>query len=78
MEEQGKTQIDVGDGAAIPRKGDQGLVSAWWIAIVFTVVLLIALPLIKPDPYLTILRFIPDGILITFQVTIPQFFWRSS
>ena len=70
MEEQGKTQIDVGDGAAIPRKGDQGLVSAWWIAIVFTVVLLIALPLIKPDPYLTILRFIPDGILITFQVTI--------
>ncbi|MGI6639483.1 MAG: amino acid ABC transporter permease [Desulfobulbus sp.] len=64
------TQIHVGDGAAIPHRGDRGLVSAWWIAFIGALTLLVLLPLYKPDPYLAIIRFIPDGILITFQVTI--------
>ena len=70
MTERESPQIDVGDGAAIPRRDDRGLVSAWWIALCGAVLLLILLPLLKPDPYLAILRFIPDGILITFQVTV--------
>ncbi len=70
MNEQGSQQINVGDGAAIPRRDDKGLVSAWWIALGGAVLLLILLPLLKPDPYLAILRFIPDGIWVTFKVTI--------
>ena len=70
MQEQQVAKIEVGDGAAIPNPEDRGLVSAWWIALVGTVSLLVLLPLVKPDPYLRILRFVPDGILITFQVTV--------
>ncbi len=69
------TKIDVGDGAAIPSPEDKGLVSAWWVALVGTVGLLTALPIIKPDPYLTILKFVPDGIVVTFQVTIFAIFF---
>ncbi len=69
-QERAQTQITVGDGAAIPRREDRGLFSAWWIALLGGVALLILLPLLKPDPYLDIIRFIPDGIVITFQVTI--------
>ena len=63
-------KIDIGDGAAIPDPKDKGLVSAWWIALSGTIGLLIILPLIKPDPYGKVLQFIPDGILVTFEVTI--------
>ena len=63
-------KIEIGDGAAIPDPKDKGLFSAWWIALIGTVSLMIILPLVKPDPYLNILRFVPDGILVTFQVTI--------
>jgi len=63
-------KIDIGDGAAIPDPKDKGLVSAWWIALSGTLGLLIILPLIKPDPYGKVLQFIPDGILVTFEVTI--------
>ncbi|WP_028585735.1 amino acid ABC transporter permease [Desulfogranum mediterraneum] len=70
MSDQDVKKIEVGDGAAIPSPDDKGLVSAWWIALIGTLILVIALPLVQPDPYLKILKFIPDGILITFQVTI--------
>lgn len=70
MQEQEVAKIEVGDGAAIPTPDDRGLVSAWWIALIGAVALLVFLPVIKPDPYLNILRFVPDGILITFQVTV--------
>jgi polar amino acid transport system permease protein len=63
-------KIDVGEGAAVPDPSDKGLISAWWIALIGTISLMVILPLVKPDPYLNILRFVPDGILVTFQVTI--------
>ena len=69
MSEQEK-KIEIGDGAAIPDPEDRGLISAWWIALIGTVSLLIILPLLKPDPYARILSFVPDGILVTFKVTI--------
>ncbi|MFP7754212.1 amino acid ABC transporter permease [Thermodesulfobacteriota bacterium B35] len=66
----GVEKIEIGDGAAIPVPEDRGLLSAWWIALCGTIGLLIVLPLVKPDPYADILRFVPDGILVTFEVTI--------
>ena len=65
-----KKIIEVGDGAAIPKSEDKGLVSAWWVAVIGTVGLLVFLPLSKPDPYARILSFVPDGILVTFEVTL--------
>ncbi len=63
-------KIDIGDGAAIPCPKDKGLFSAWWIALIGTITLLIILPIVKPDPYADILKFLPDGIWVTFKVTI--------
>lgn len=65
-----KITIDVGDGAAIPRKQDIGLFNAWWIALIGALCLIAYLSLFKPDPYWRILKFLPDGVVVTFQVTI--------
>lgn len=62
--------IEVGDGAAIPTKSDKGLFTAWRIAFVGSISLLVFLISYKPDPYLNILKFVPDGILVTFKVTV--------
>lgn len=63
------TVIDVTDGAAIPRKKDIGLFSAWRIAFFGALAIIVCLIAFYPDPYLKILRFLPDGILVTFEVT---------
>jgi polar amino acid transport system permease protein len=65
-----KVEIDIGDGAAIPTKDDKGLVSAWRISFVGAIIALLYLVIFHPDPYLRIVRFIPDGILVTFEVTL--------
>ena len=65
-----KVTIEVGDGAAIPRRGDKGLVSAWRLSLALALVILGDLLLFKPKPYLTIFKFLPDGILVTFEVTL--------
>ncbi|HEY5974214.1 MAG TPA: amino acid ABC transporter permease [Geobacteraceae bacterium] len=62
--------IDVGDGAAIPIKGDSGLFTAWRIAFVGSLATLGWLAWSKPDPYLAIIKFVPDGIYVTFKVTV--------
>jgi len=61
--------IEVGDGAAIPLKSDVGLFTAWRVAFFGAVAALAYLGLTQPDPYLRILLFVPDGILVTFEVT---------
>lgn len=61
--------VEVGDGAAIPVRSDRGLFTAWRIAFCGAVGALAALALFKPDPYRAILKFVPDGILVTFEVT---------
>lgn len=65
-----KLEIDVGEGAAIPTSKDKGLVSAWRIAFGGAVIALLYLLIFHPDPYLRLLKFLPDGIVITFQITI--------
>ncbi len=62
--------IEVGDGVAIPVKSDTGLFTAWRISFFGAIAAFIALIVFKPDPYLSIIKFVPDGILITFQVTV--------
>jgi polar amino acid transport system permease protein len=70
MAEKQEVRIDVSDGAAIPRKRDLGLFNAWWISLIGSVAGIAFLCLNRPDPYLDILKFLPDGILVTFEVTI--------
>jgi polar amino acid transport system permease protein len=62
--------VEVGDGAAIPVRSDRGLFTAWRIAFFGALGALAALALLKPDPYQAILKFVPDGILVTFEVTV--------
>lgn len=62
--------IDVSEGGAIPTRLDWGLFTAWRIAFFGAIAAVIALVTLKPDPYLAIAKFLPDGILVTFQVTV--------
>jgi polar amino acid transport system permease protein len=65
-----KVVIDIGDGAALPRRRDRGLFSAWWISLIGALGLISYLCITRPDPYWRVLKFLPDGIVVTFQVTI--------
>ncbi|MCX5851889.1 MAG: amino acid ABC transporter permease [Deltaproteobacteria bacterium] len=65
-----KTVIAIGDGPAIPSKKDAGLFTAWRVSLVGAIAIIAFLVTFKQDPYLAILKFVPDGILITFQVTV--------
>ncbi|MBN1878395.1 MAG: ABC transporter permease subunit [Anaerolineae bacterium] len=56
------------DSAAIPR--ERSLVVAWWIAVIMALVFIIGATIFKPDPYWEIVRFIGDGLVITFEITI--------
>ena len=68
--EKKKVTIDVGDGAAIPTKEDVGLFTAWRVAFFGSIAVIAYLVIFRKDPYLEIIRFVPDGILITFEVTV--------
>jgi len=62
--------IEVSDGAAIPRSKDKGLVSAWRLSFFIALALFAYLVFFKQEPYLRLLRILPDGILVTFEVTL--------
>jgi polar amino acid transport system permease protein len=64
------TRIEVTDGALIPERGEKSAFSAWRISFFGAIALLVILPLVSPDPYWTIVKFIPDGVLRTFEVTV--------
>jgi polar amino acid transport system permease protein len=61
--------IEVSDGAAIPTRKDKGLVTAWLVSFFAAAVMLAYLLLFRPEPYLRLFKFLPDGILVTFEVT---------
>lgn len=69
-EERRPTTFAMTDGLLIPERGDKSLLSAWNISFFGAIGLLVFLPLISPDPYLKILSFVPDGIAVTFLVTL--------
>lgn len=70
LEDTQKVSIDVGDGAAIPSKQDIGLFTAWRVAFFGAIAIIAYLAIFKKDPYLDIMKFVPDGILVTFEVTV--------
>ncbi len=70
VDEPKKVLIDVGDGAAIPSKEDVGLFTAWRVAFFGSILITAGLVVFKPNPYLEIIKFVPDGILVTFEVTV--------
>lgn len=70
MAEVKRSRIEISDGVLIPEKGEKSLFSAWRLSFFGAAALIVLLPVISPDPYLNILKFVPDGILRTFQVTI--------
>lgn len=67
-------RIEISDGALIPDKGEKSVFSAWRISFFGAIILIIILPIASPDPYWRILKFIPDGILRTFEVTVLSIF----
>jgi polar amino acid transport system permease protein len=54
----------------IPERDEHATFTAWRISFFGAVALLVLLPLISPEPYRRIITFLPDGILMTFIVTI--------
>jgi len=64
-----RSTIEVSDGAAIPRRGDTGLISAWRVSFVVALALFAYLVVVEREPYLRLLKLLPGGILVTFEVT---------
>ncbi|MDR3683785.1 MAG: amino acid ABC transporter permease [Geothrix sp.] len=50
--------------------GDRETLAAWKLAFFGAIALLVALPLLRPHPFLEILAFVPDGLTATFTVTL--------
>ncbi len=63
-------RIEVSDGASIPDPKDTRLVTAWSLAFVGALCILIYLCYSQPKPYWDLLLFVSDGIVVTFEVTV--------
>jgi len=70
MKSEQKRLIEVTDGVAIPSRKDVGLFTAWRVSFIGAITIIAALIVLKPDPYWRIFTFLPDGVFITFQVTV--------
>ena len=62
--------IMVTEGASIPDPREWRLINAWSIALVGAISTLFALCLLWPEPYLRILLYLPDGVLIAFKIAV--------
>lgn len=62
--------VMVTDGASIPNPREWRLITAWSISLFGACASLVCLCLLWPDPYQRILVYLPDGIAITFEITI--------
>lgn len=60
----------VTEGAAIPNPNSKSLVNAWSISLAGAIGSLIALCVFWPDPYRRIIEYLPDGIAVTFEITV--------
>ena len=65
-----REKIPISDATLIPQRGEREIFSAWRIAFFGAIGILIFLVIYSPDPYKNIIRFLPDGIVKTFQVTV--------
>lgn len=62
--------VVVTDGASIPDPRSKRLINAWSISLAGAVGILLFLCMAWPEPYRRILFYLPDGILVTFEITI--------
>lgn len=62
--------IYVTDGPLIPKPRSRKIISAWSLSLVGAICTLIVLCTVWPEPYFDVLSFLPDGIFVTFQVTL--------
>lgn len=70
-----KTKISITDGVLIPERDEKSIFSAWRICFYGALLILAILPIVLPDPYLKIIKFLPDGIIKTFELTILSIFF---
>lgn len=70
MEQEQPVKITISDGASIPDPRERRLINAWSLAFTAAIATLVTLCVVSPDPYLNILLFLPDGLLVTFEVTV--------
>ncbi|MBD5553401.1 MAG: amino acid ABC transporter permease [Desulfovibrio sp.] len=62
--------ILVTDGGAIPNPHGKRLINAWSISLCGAIGALLLLCIFWPDPYRRILLYLPDGVEVTFEITI--------
>lgn len=70
LNDKGPATITMTDGPLIPKKGEKHVLSSWRITFVGAILLLAALLVFKPEPYLQIFKVCIQGAPVTFQVTI--------
>ena len=70
-----RRSIGSNPGSAPQSRIGTGLFSAWWISVLGAFSVLGYLLISRPTPYRDILKFIPDGILVTFEITIISIFF---
>lgn len=58
------------EGPARASLSDSSIINAWSITFLITVSMIIGLSIYSPDPYLEVLLFIPDGVMVTFKITL--------
>ncbi len=70
MQEQPQVRIEISDGASIPDPKDKRIFTAWRISMVLAIFLIIYLCFLEPTVYWRLLQLLPEGIFVTFGVTI--------
>lgn len=60
----------VTEGGAIPNRDEFHVINAWSIALTLAIASVFILCVVWPEPYLRILLYLPDGIVVTFQITL--------
>jgi len=63
-------KIEINEGTSIPLKSDRVLFTAWELSLGLAIITLVVLCWRRPDPYWNIVKFLPDGIWVTVQVTL--------
>ncbi len=63
-------RIVITDGAIIPDPKERRIITAWSISFVGALAALVYLCTSRPEPYWRLLQFLPDGIAVTFKVTV--------
>ncbi len=61
-------KIQVTDGTVTDFK-DKNLLNAWRLSFLGAILCMAYLVFFHPDPYMRVLKFIPDGLWVTFKVT---------